>query len=224
MKLRDNFYFWASWFLLSAFLLIIYYLYQIEFSLENFLDIKTILLVLGTLGGAFLGAYFAGKYSTDQVTRQLKHQTSLIEKEKLEVSLKYTGIAIVYLNSVHTILNDTLSVMHLTDGSSEVKDEINFLLPQIRKCLEEIKILNLINVLRHEIYFPIHRCIYTTDHIIDVLLGVLRNKNQYIDTSLAVNQLCEAISTFEKSKTVISKEFEKDINSQKIINNILKEI
>ncbi|RST60229.1 hypothetical protein D5F11_007170 [Siminovitchia terrae] len=85
LRLRDDFYFWASWILLGCLCFLIFYLYQEEYKFERILDTKTILGVIGTLGGAFLGAYFAGKYTVKSVREQINYDAAK-EKEKEKVS------------------------------------------------------------------------------------------------------------------------------------------
>jgi len=57
----------------------VYYLYEKKYNLSNFLDTKTILQVLGTLGGAFYGAKIAGNHATNIAKLQMDQQTN---KEK----------------------------------------------------------------------------------------------------------------------------------------------
>ncbi|ANU28440.1 hypothetical protein [Planococcus versutus] len=81
MKLKNDFYFWSSWFLLICLLLLVFHMYQVRFSFQEIIDLKTILTVLGTVSGAYFGAKVAGKYAIESVERQIAN-TEKKEKKR----------------------------------------------------------------------------------------------------------------------------------------------
>ncbi|WP_404466398.1 hypothetical protein [Planococcus rifietoensis] len=82
MKQLSNFYFWASWILLGCVFTLVFFMYQERFNLQNIIDIKTLLSVLGTIFGAYFGAKIAGKYAIQAVEKQISNSERREQKRE----------------------------------------------------------------------------------------------------------------------------------------------
>lgn len=61
--------------------ILIFFFYEMEYEMTNFMDIKTILTVLGTVFGAYFGAKTAGKFAIASVEKQIESNNAM-EMEK----------------------------------------------------------------------------------------------------------------------------------------------
>ena len=85
--MRENFYFYFSIFSLLFFFILIYFFYEMDYQLSNFIDVKTILTVLGTVFGAYFGAKTAGKFAIASVEKQIESNNNK-EAEKSKKTIK----------------------------------------------------------------------------------------------------------------------------------------
>ncbi|PID07136.1 hypothetical protein CSV65_00725 [Sporosarcina sp. P31] len=69
LRKRDNFYIYFSIFSLIFILILVYFFYEKRYCLSDFLDVKTIFQVIGTVFGAYFGAKVAGKYAIDSAEK-----------------------------------------------------------------------------------------------------------------------------------------------------------
>ena len=229
MKQWSNFYFWASWILMGFLFFLIFGMYNQKFYIFRFLDYTTMFLVLGTLGGAFLGAFFAGKYSANLVGLQLKHQAALIEKQKLDTSMKHATIALATLGAISNRLTESQGRLNNVKYQSQMSFEINSFHKFLKKYLRQIQTLNLINTSRYEMFMPLQNCIMVIEHLIEIfdMTQVKESSKDELDSELLEKiqenfhivslQLNEELSTLHK-------EFNKDVLSLTEVNSILKEI
>lgn len=88
MKWKDNIYFYISVFLLLFCFILIYFFYEQRFELNDFLDIKTILTVLGTIFGAYFGARTAGEFAIKSVEKQIQNDKDNRRRQELDSILK----------------------------------------------------------------------------------------------------------------------------------------
>jgi len=87
LKMRENFYFYFSIFSLLFIFILIYFFYEMDYQLSNFIDVKTILTVLGTVFGAYFGAKTAGKFAIASVEKQIESNNNK-EAEKSKKTIK----------------------------------------------------------------------------------------------------------------------------------------
>jgi len=85
--MRENFYFYFSIFSLLFIFILIYFFYEMDYQLSNFIDVKTILTVLGTVFGAYFGAKTAGKFAIASVEKQIESNNNK-EAEKSKKTIK----------------------------------------------------------------------------------------------------------------------------------------
>ena len=185
--------------------------------------------VLGTLGGAFLGAFFAGKYSANLVSLQLKHQAALIEKQKLDTSMKHATIALATVGAISDRLIESQGRLNVVKYQSQMNFEINSFHTFLKKHLRQIQTLNLINTSRYEMFMPLQNCIMVIEHLTEIfdMTQVKESSKDELDSELlekfqesfhiAILRLNEELSTLHK-------EFTKDVLLLTEVNSILKEI
>jgi hypothetical protein len=156
-------------------------MYQEKYSFEDFLDVKTILLVLGTLGGAFMGAYFASKYSIDQTTRQMNHQRDLIQEQNLDQSLKYSITSLTILISCKDFLTTVDKNLEKEIELEKIKMYLKYVKEILEDPVHELNSMNIISVLRYEIYTCVYKgynAIYFTLDQIDLMLEQLSREDE----------------------------------------------
>ena len=81
MKWNRNIYFYISVGALFFCYIVIFHFYQMRFEVMEFIDVKTVLQVTGTIFGAYFGAKTAGKFAIQSVEKQILSQ-KISEKEK----------------------------------------------------------------------------------------------------------------------------------------------
>lgn len=112
LKLRNNFYFYFSIGATFFIFILVFSLYEMEYKLSNFLDTKTILQVMGTLGGAYYGAKIAGKYSVNVMQEQ--HRMQKVAEQKKEKVRENRKNLFIHL-SVKTFINHVDSILMLSE-------------------------------------------------------------------------------------------------------------
>lgn len=204
-------------------------MYQEEFQLHEIVDTKTILTVLGTLGGAFLGAYFASRYSTDQVTRQLQYQKDLQEERRMDNELKYSSTFVAqilnsqkFLFELETRLQNELSWETLEGMLIETNDVLE-------TSLDEIKLANPIGTLSFEIYKNIFPCLTMIEHSKDNIEGFLNHyKNHEIvdqdHTRIIKDEIEKTLITLNEKIPEIKKEILREVRLRKVISKRLNNI
>ena len=80
MRWKDNIYFYISIATLTFIFVLVGFFYEKKFEMTDFLDAKTIVLALGTIIGAYLGASKAGEYSVKVMLKQQR----LLKEEQLK--------------------------------------------------------------------------------------------------------------------------------------------
>lgn len=156
-------------------------MYQENYYFEDFLDVKTILLVLGTLGGAFLGAYFASKYSVDQTTRQMNHQRDLIQEQNLNQSLKYSMTSLTILITCRDFLTTVDKSLEKQIELEKIIIYLKYVKEILKDPVHELNSMNIISVLRYEMYTCVYKgynAIHLTLDQIDLLLEHLSSENE----------------------------------------------
>lgn len=204
-------------------------MYKQKFHIFRFLDYTTMFLVLGTLGGAFLGAFFAGKYSANLVGLQLKHQAALIEKKKLDTSMKHATIALATVNAINERLIESRDRLNVVEYQSELNFEINSFHKFLKKHLRQIQTLNLINTSRYELFMPLQNCIMVIEHLTEIfdITQLKDSSKDELNSELLGNfqeSFHRAILTLNEELSTLHKEFTKDVLSLAEVNSILKEI
>ncbi|WP_156889056.1 hypothetical protein [Planococcus maritimus] len=108
-------------------------MYQETFHLNRIIDIKTLLQVVGTLGGAFLGAYFAGKSTLTAMNKQIEYDRSKNLEAKEEKLKKSSAILNRHLLSLVSHLEHLRFLVkekerglniHELDFNQEINDAI----------------------------------------------------------------------------------------------------
>ncbi|ANU17299.1 hypothetical protein BBI11_09820 [Planococcus maritimus] len=103
MRRRDNIYFYISCVSITFSFILIYYFYEERFDFSDFLDIKTILTVLGTVFGAYFGAKTAGRYAIESVERQIESQEKKETKRETDKFLRVGNLFFTRISSIITI-------------------------------------------------------------------------------------------------------------------------
>lgn len=186
-------------------------MYQQKYEFGELLDVKTILLVLGTLGGAFLGAYFAGKYSIDQTTRQMNHQRDLLREQNLNESLKYSITSLTLLITIRNLLK---TIENNVDKEEDLERLTNTLI-QAKKLLSEVvnelKSMNIISILSYEMY----GCVYKGLNMIQLSLDEVNLLLEYISNTTEVEIKISCADFNEQIKDILGK-LDAHINQAKI--------
>lgn len=215
MKLRNDFYFWASWILLSCLILLVFYMYQEEFSLENFIDLKTILLVLGTVFGAYFGAKVAGQYAVSSVQKQIdfnKREEELKSKRVLQKKLTEVAVRALPLDE---FLDNVLVLYEKLEQDSDISKRSS-ILANIDTFLEkEVTVLKSIDLTEvyGKPYFVINAILIHLEFILDTV----KSLDEHLATgyqsvySQSKESLYDSISELKKSLDSLKDELEKNI-------------
>lgn len=174
MNKKNNFYFWFSIILLFCFLFLIFYMYQEEYEFHEIVDTKTILTVLGTLGGAFFGAYFASRYSSNLVTQQMNHQKYLIQEQSLSAGLKYSLTSTSIISNSKLMINSLVKLIEEEKEEEKLLKHLKYVEEKLELEIEELLSLNIISTLSIRMYPPIYKNL-------QLLYGVLDSIKEFLD-------------------------------------------
>lgn len=163
MRQWSNFYFWSTWTLLICLFILIFHMYLSEFRLEKiidtitlyFIDVKTILTVLGTIFGAYFGAKVAGKYAVDSVERQIEEKKSFEEKKEKRSLLRCLYVYDAHTELISDLLDKLLAYMELeTDSDFRLSNPKRFdpLFQNMTSQFEILENVDISNIFSNE-YF-----------------------------------------------------------------------
>lgn len=126
MTWKENIYFYISVAAISFSLILVYFFYEKQFSLTDFLDVKTILTVLGTVFGAYFGARTAGKFAVESVEKQIKYQKDKDDLKEKRVYEKVVQEYCAHCEGLHSYLLSFILSFEKTKFSSP-NEKINVL-------------------------------------------------------------------------------------------------
>lgn|GEM_PF-5677913 len=207
MRQWGNFYFWSTWLLLTCLFTLIFHMYLSEFNLKEiidtitlyFIDVKTILTVLGTIFGAYFGAKTAGKYAIESVERQIQAQEKKENEKENNKFLRYLNVFITHLESI--LIVDSL-LKRKFDFDSDIiikKSSIDIAKEEINDQLTTLKKLD-ITEMKDQNYHIFLFCLLLIKHYLESLDYILKYlaDSQFEEVKLEFIDLKEHSSNLEK--------------------------
>lgn len=182
-KKIDNIYFVLTIVFLIFIFVLIFFMYQQAFDFSEFIDLKTLLTVMGTIFGAYFGAKTAGKYAIRSVEKQIQNQEDKESMKSAQRILRAAHLYHAHLSSTQIVTEKYVPIFNESNENPFTQIEISEIDFAKKQIENELIILKSIDI--SEIWDDVHFLflgaiipVETIIHALEFLKESVENENQ----------------------------------------------